>query len=78
MKRCITLLPTLLLFFATSVSTQPLPQYYQLDPKPYDPEVDVNTDLFVNHWKNSNPINLHGDLVVNDIFIPLKGDTLNP
>ena len=78
MNKCFNLLLMMLLFFAASAPTQPLPQYYQLDPKPYDPEVDVNTDLFVNHWKNSDPINLHGDLVVNDIFVPLKGDTLNP
>ena len=78
MNRCINLLMIMLLSFATSALTQPLPRYYQLDPKPYDPEVDVNTDLFINHWKNSDPINLHGDLVINDILVPLKGDTLNP
>ena len=78
MNRCITLLLILLPSFAISASTQPLPQYYQLDPKSYDPNVDVNTDLFLNHFKMSSPKPLHGDLVIRDIFVPLKGDTLNP
>ena len=76
-KRPLVLLLTLLLN-AKVASVQPLPQYYMLDPKGYDPEVDVNTDLFLNNWRNSSPTTLHGDLMIHDIFISLKGDTLKP
>ena len=68
----------ILLIAASIISAQERPQYFQLDPKSYDPDVDVNTDLFMNHFKMSRPKPLHGDLVVRDIFVPLKGDTLNP
>jgi mannose-6-phosphate isomerase-like protein (cupin superfamily) len=75
--KCIMAL-TLAVLFVFSASAQPLPEYYQLDPKSYDPAVDVNTDLFVNHWRDSPPISLHGDLIVRDMFVPLRGDTLEP
>ena len=75
--KCIKLI-VLIMIFTSAAAAQPLPQYYQLDPKSYDPAVDVNTDLFVNHWEDSPPVRLHGDLIVNDIFSPLKGDTLKP
>ena len=42
--------------------------YYELDPKPYDPSVDVNVDMFMSHWKESNPRPAYGSLIIRDIF----------
>ncbi|MFC1528963.1 hypothetical protein ACFL5B_03550 [Candidatus Latescibacterota bacterium] len=53
--------------------------YYQLDPKPYDPAVDVNTDMFMADWRDSQPRAEHGSLIVRDIFTRHKGeDPLKP
>jgi len=55
---------------------QDAPEYYQLDPKPYDPKVDVNPDLFISDWRNSLPRAEHGNLLVRDIFTRHTGDDL--
>jgi len=52
--------------------------YNMLDPKPYNPETDPNIDLFISNWKESMPRQLHGSLVVRDIFTPCDGDPLRP
>ncbi|MBN1290711.1 MAG: cupin domain-containing protein [Candidatus Latescibacteria bacterium] len=60
--------------FFTSVFAQDNSQYFQLDPKPYDPAVDVDTDMFISDWHNSLPRSEHGNLIVRDIFTRHKGD----
>ena len=40
------------------------------------PEVDTNVFLYINHWRNSPPIEAHGGLVERDILTP--GDPLHP
>jgi mannose-6-phosphate isomerase-like protein (cupin superfamily) len=40
------------------------------------PEVDTNVFLYINHWRNSSPIEAHGGLVERDILTP--GDPLHP
>lgn len=53
--------------------------YGNLDPKPYNPEIDPNPDMFISSWKESMPRNSHGCLVEMDIFTPLtSGDPLRP
>ena len=51
----------------------------RLDPKPYDPKVDINMDMFMSHWKDSMPRHEHGGLIVRDVFTRnTTGDPLKP
>lgn len=64
---------------SASSFSQDSEKYFQLDPKPYDPNVDVNTDMFMSDWRNSAPRLEHGNLVVRDIFTRHTGeDPLKP
>ena len=47
-----------------------------LDPKPYNPDVDPNIDMFIGSWKESMPRHTHGSLVERDILT--KGDPSDP
>ncbi len=40
----------------------------ELDPKPYDPETEVNMDMFISSWKESMPRHVHGSIIIRDIF----------
>ncbi len=60
--------------FSALVFAQDDDQYYQLDPKPYDPAIDVNTEMFLSDWRNSSPRSEHGSLIVRDIFTRHTGD----
>lgn len=40
------------------------------------PEVDTNVFLYINHWRNSPPMEAHGGLIERDILTP--GDPLHP
>jgi mannose-6-phosphate isomerase-like protein (cupin superfamily) len=40
------------------------------------PEVDTNVFLYINHWRNSPPVEAHGGLIERDILTP--GDPLHP
>lgn len=54
-------------------------KYYQLDPKPYDPEIDLAPEMFLSHWKESPPRIEHGNMVIRDIFTPnTSGDPFRP
>jgi mannose-6-phosphate isomerase-like protein (cupin superfamily) len=59
------------------MAQQPEP-YSQLDPKAYDPKVDVNMEMFMSNWRDSAPRVEHGSLVVRDIFTKLEGEILRP
>ncbi len=59
------------------VMAQPAP-YSQLDPKPYNSEVDIDPDLFMSSWKESMPRHEHGSLIIRDIFTENPGDPLKP
>lgn len=48
----------------------------QLDPRPYDPAVDPDIDMYFGSWMESQPHNTHGSLIERDILT--KGDPLNP
>jgi len=64
---------------AVDTSAQEPPPYSMLDPKPYDPSVDPDIDLFIGNWRDSMPRNIHGSLVVRDILTKLEGnDPLRP
>ncbi len=54
-------------------------KYYQLDPKPYDPAVDLDPRLFTANWKESVARLEHGNLVMRDLFRPnTSGDPFKP
>ncbi len=50
--------------------------YSMLDPKPYQPGIDSDIDMFMNNWRNSMPRHSHGSLIERDVFT--KGDPLHP
>jgi mannose-6-phosphate isomerase-like protein (cupin superfamily) len=53
--------------------------FRQLDPRQFDPKVDPDVDMFVNHWSNSMPRMMYGNLVFRDILTPLEGpDPVHP
>ena len=66
----------ILLLASSYISAQQPPPYSMLDPKPYNPEVDPNIDMFIGSWKESMPRHTHGSLVERNILT--KGDPLNP
>ena len=57
------------------IMAQPLP-YSMLDPKPYDPAIHPDIDMYIGSWKESMPRKIHGALAERDILTP--GDPLNP
>lgn len=63
----------LVIFFA--VATISFTQN-QLDPRPYDPEIDPDIDLFMNSWQNSSPYKTHGSLTERNILTRFEGDPL--
>ncbi|MFC1691946.1 cupin domain-containing protein [Candidatus Latescibacterota bacterium] len=50
--------------------------YSQLDPRPYDPSVDANINLYIGNWRESVPRVTHGTLIERDILT--QGDPQNP
>ena len=53
-------------------------QYSMLEGSPYNPERDVNIDMFIRSWKESSPVTLHGALIERDVFTRCNGDPKNP
>ena len=79
MKRLLVLLLISMFIMTAGVPAQEPPPYYELDPKPYDPAVDVNMDMFMSHWKDSSPRKEFGSLILRDIFTKHQGeDPLKP
>ncbi|HEX3000074.1 MAG TPA: cupin domain-containing protein, partial [Armatimonadota bacterium] len=60
-------------FVAVTASAQAPYPYRALDPKQFDPNVDPDIDLFVNHWSNSTPRVMYGDLIFRDVLTGLQG-----
>lgn len=73
-RKAVALICFTLCMFSMSVFAQEPPAYSMLDPKPYDPAVDPDIDLFIGNWRDSMPRNIHGSLVVRDILTRLEGD----
>jgi len=70
-------LVTVLYAFVASAQ-EPYP-YRALDPRQFDPAVDPDIDMFINHWSNSMPRVMYGDLVFRDVLTGLEGpDPLHP
>ncbi|MCD6308037.1 MAG: cupin domain-containing protein [Candidatus Latescibacteria bacterium] len=77
MKRLIFAMVIFTCILAASVAAQ-APDYSQLDPKPYDPAVEPDPDLFMASWKESMPRHTHGSLIERDVLTPCTGDPLKP
>ena len=52
--------------------------YSRLDPKPYDPGIDPDIDLFISSWIESVPRTIHGAIVERDILTPCAGNPMIP
>lgn len=54
-------------------------KFYEIDGRAYNPEVDVNTDMFIDSWKFNRPRTEHGAIRVHDIFTEnTSADPLKP
>ena len=63
----------------TIALAQDQPDYSRLDPKPFDPDVDSDIDMFISHWQESTPRCTYGALIERDIFTKFEGeDSLHP
>ena len=67
-KKTAVLVFLLVIFILSLAPAQEKEPYYELDPKPYNPAVDVNMDMFMSHWKESHPRYAYGSLIIRDIF----------
>ena len=66
-------------FVTAVVFAQGSPRNDALDPRQFDSTVDPDIDMFINHWSNSMPRIMYGDLVFRDILTKLEGpDPLHP
>ncbi len=72
MSRIVVFVLGVLLFAGVVFAQEPYP-YRALDPRQFDPAVDPDIDMFVNHWSNSVPRVMYGDLVFRDILTGLEG-----
>ena len=78
MNKLMTFVLGAVLFSVTALAEEPYP-YRALDPRQFDPAVDPDIDMFVNHWNNSTPRVMYGDLVFRDVLTGLEGpDALHP
>ena len=76
-----TLLVSLMLWSFTvcpPAFAQAVPDYTQLDPRPYNPKVDPDTDLFMGNWRESMPRQTYGSLIERDLLTRFSGDDLHP
>jgi hypothetical protein len=53
-KRIIVFFLSAMFIVAAAFAQAPYP-YRALDPRQFDPKVDPDIDMFVNHWNNSTP-----------------------
>ena len=65
----------LLMAVTVAFAQEPNP-YRMLDPRPYDPAVDPNIDMFIGSWEESMPRHTHGSLVERDILT--QGSPVDP
>jgi mannose-6-phosphate isomerase-like protein (cupin superfamily) len=79
-----SILTSLLIFaviagmFAPAAAAQ-TQEVYQIDPTPYDPAKDLDTNMFMAHWNESVPRAEHGNMIVRDVFTPnTSGDVFRP
>jgi len=49
-----------------------------LEPRPLDPSIDPDIDMFMGSWQNSIPFNTHGSITERSILSAWDGDPLKP
>ncbi|MFC1551634.1 hypothetical protein ACFL6P_03605 [Candidatus Latescibacterota bacterium] len=67
----------LLIALSCQAFSEPSP-WGSLESKPYDPETDVDVDLFMNSWQSAAPEHSYGDLIERKIFTRTDGDPMRP
>jgi mannose-6-phosphate isomerase-like protein (cupin superfamily) len=78
MRRIIMFFLIAVFVAAGALAQAPYP-YRALDPKQFDPAVDPDIDMFINHWSNSVPRLMYGSMVFRDVLTGLEGkDSLHP
>jgi len=78
MKKTVLLVLAMALVASAAFAQDPY-IYRALDPKQFDPAVDPDVDLFINHWSNSIPRVMFSHMVFRDVLLPLEGpDPLHP
>lgn len=66
-------------FVVTAALAQVPYQFRALDPRQFDPAVDPDIDMFVNHWSNSMPRLMYGHMIFRDVLTRLESkDALHP
>ncbi len=79
MRRFVLFVCIIMICFAPISSAQDAYPYRALDPRQFDPKVDPDIDMYVNHWRNSMPRIMYGDFIFRDILTSLEGpDVLHP
>ena len=69
---------SIMCFVLIAVFATPAFAQNQLDPRPLDPEIDPDIDMFLNGWQDSIPFNSHGSLTERAILTRWDGDPLKP
>jgi len=78
MRKIVKYVFVAVLVAANTFAQEPYP-YRALNPRQFDPSVDPDIDMFINHWSNSVPRVMYGHLVFRDVLTSLQGpDRLNP
>ncbi|MFC1509828.1 cupin domain-containing protein [Candidatus Omnitrophota bacterium] len=79
MNRFAVIILILFCVSCTMALAQDQPDYSRLDPKPFDPDVDPDIDMFISHWQESTPRCTYGALIERDILTKFEGkDSLHP
>ena len=68
----------LMWFIVRTVPEPPPPPQSMLAPKPFDPDVDPNIDMYIGNWRDSQPRHTHGSLVEREVLSKCEGDPMNP
>ncbi|MFC1650956.1 cupin domain-containing protein [Candidatus Latescibacterota bacterium] len=78
MKKTVLWVLAAALIASVAFAQDPYP-FRALNPRQFDAAVDPDIDMFINHWNNSIPRIMFGDMVFRDVLTPLEGpDHLNP
>ncbi|MBN1293562.1 MAG: hypothetical protein JXB48_17110 [Candidatus Latescibacteria bacterium] len=78
-KNFMFVLIIVIVIFTVAVFAQEPYPYRALDPRQFNPSVDPDIDMYVNHWSNSTPRVMYGDIIFRDVLTGIEGqDVLHP
>ena len=79
MKKALLLLAVFCLLIPLPATVQgQKADYSMLDGNPYNPKTDPDIDLFMGHWKDSEPRHIYGALIERDILTKSAGNPMKP